>query len=207
MNRIAVDRPGAITGAADFVASELQDLGQGPFLSRLSSTRRIRRRLAAAVVAGSLTSSALAGASGRRGSRTTNSLPRPGPSLWTEIVPPCSPTRLRTRADLIRRQTSNPFDVREPDVEDDQVGPSGHPAQGLAPRAGFQHCIAGAAKRLGEGIALGFVVVNEQDRGIGSIDHLTAPRPPQSTDLSQPSPENSGVEPTPPCATRSLTGG
>ena len=83
-------------------------------LSSTTSTRRGRARGGSAGSAGA--SSGEAGCS-RAGSRTTNSLPLPSPSLWASRVPPCSSTSRRERVRPIPRPSRERSSERSPWVK------------------------------------------------------------------------------------------
>ena len=84
---LGVEQPqdlGQAEGGIDIVVDDKDAARRGHWPVGLAAARRF--------VAG-----AGDGAGSRAGRRTTNSLPRPAPSLRAETEPPCSSTRLRTR--------------------------------------------------------------------------------------------------------------
>ena len=85
--------------------------------------------------------------------------------------------------------------VRQPDVKDDQIRAHRRHPQGFASRGSLLDRITRAEEGLGDGVSLGFVVIDEQDRGFGSIDHLYALRLTSATDPDRLPPRSFAVGP------------
>ena len=66
-------------------------------------------------------------------------------------------------------------DVGQLDIEDDQVGQGGDQPQGLAARGGLLDLETRPDERLGDRVALGGIVVDEQDEGLGSLGIVSTP--------------------------------
>ena len=69
-----------------------------------------------------------------------------------------------------------PAHVRQLDIEDHEVGEVGDQPEGFGSRRGFADREPHLLQHLGDGVSLGFVIVDDQDGDCRLVRHVTSPR-------------------------------